>query len=1126
MARSFQATATTTTNTSANTSFNNSLVSSQETQATSVNTSFMLDGATDDEEFRPRKSSTSLESLGDPDVLATFTKAERAAFELQEQREKDRIFSQEASRESVSTYDSVDDSVWNEAESKATSATITGSNSKDPVLEPRVATASKGMSESPSRMSWYIRDLPKHNLFVDDLPSELAPCPYFLAFIGCRVAVANNIPITDVIGGLDSTRAQNSPDIFWSHVSKYSQAVLRDPNTVWAAAKNLFEGYTFKGRMVFETARSGLVFKLDLLPIQAEQSNFFQRKFGSDRFLHLSFPSFIDKVDRFSAQMPLIEAQWKLWLHEVHSFLGRKWRVIHVEPIKKKGSVRKAGDADTRVVLFAVEGLGIDIPMSAGHMINQFFDFARNGYQNFCKAFARLDLGLSRTIPTFVFKPSEIRRLRDTLADDTPEAHEYDDDNLDWSERCDDRPVMNDGCAQVSVGAALKIWQCYRTATGSDEPLPSAFQGRIRGAKGMWMISAEPHTRDPAHLETWIEITDSQQKFEPAHEDEADDRPYDTHRLTFNYVNHSFVNGSSDLHISFIPILADRGVSRDVVADFMVSRLDEERRQLLEMLHDPVRLHNWITKQGSATPALGILPWQAALPLSLPEKAKLLLRTGFSPDQTPFLARSLKRFVKQRQFWMEEKLRAPLGKATFLMGLADPLGVLKPGEVHIQFSKPFLDEFDRKTYRHLAGEEVLVARQPACRRSDIQKMRAVSHPSLSHLVDVIVFPSRGKFPAAGKLQGGDYDGDTFWTCWEPGLVEPFYNAPAPLKALDPSKYGIKKDSRKLNEVMRIGDLSTVEHLLKEALDFRTSQSLLGKATNFAEKVAYYENRICSSKLNALHDVHDLLVDAPKQAYRFDEKDFNYLVQRQLRCGNPGIPVYKQAMELSAKLKDIGEEDRDPLKGLRHNPKNILDYLYFDVVRKHNRETRQALSSALPKEEDDDADLQLPFLQLRDQSSGTLDKELDALLQGIEKVVQNWNRSLGDKSELTSEKYNKLLDSCYTTFRSLMPSPANSLHPQIVPLLFPYFGPNHPTIWETIRASALYTAYPKKHSLVWHMAGRELARLKAGANPDTYNVVPGVFADLKTKPNKVVKPEDDEEAGEEDFESALEQQLAG
>ena len=39
-------------------------------------------------------------------------------------------------------------------------------------------------------------------------------------------------------------------------------------------------------------------------------------------------------------------------------------------------------------------------------------------------------------------------------------------------------------------------------------------------------------------------------------------------------------------------------------------------------------------------------------------------------------------------------------------------------------------------------------------------MRAVYKSELGHLSDVVVFPSKGSYPLAAKLQGGDYDGDT------------------------------------------------------------------------------------------------------------------------------------------------------------------------------------------------------------------------------------------------------------------------------------------------------------------------------------------------------------------------------
>lgn len=1161
MARSFQNTGSNLA--SVNTSFSEALPPSQETNANTVNTSFTsYDGAMDPDVQYPRLPqfrSTTICSLRDQDLLGITSKPETELFESREQTELARI-SRDSSLDCMPASSSRDqgdfgDIVWkterepgpvsppnlksgiladirqasdlapvtNLAERSQVGGSVmtAASLARRPDLEsPRSST----LGDSPSRMAYFIRELPSQNLFIEPLPRDLLSFPYFLLFICCRISISNGISLRQLMQSMDVSRVQTNPDIFWNTFGSHIRIEPRDPNQVWAARKRSFEGYTFKGKIIYNrrSAPSGSVFQLELMPIAQEKSSQIQRMFGSDRFLYLTYPSFSEgKPERFTQeQMQQIEERWKVWMLQTHDFLGRKWRYLHLEPTKSKTNDRKAS-SDKRVILFATEGVGIEKPMSVGEVINGFIDLARNREENFCKAYARLDLGLSRTTPTLEFKPSQIKVIPDKFSNNTPEATEFNDPNLDWSDQCKKNQVMNDGCARVSVGAALKIWEHYQSATGSDEPLPSAFQGRIRGAKGMWMVSSEPHTKDQAHLDIWIEITTSQLKFKPTDNDEDDNR-YNPHRLTFNYVKHSSVNGSADLHIDFIPILVDRGVQKATIANLMITRLDKERKQLLDMVQDPVKLHNWATKQGSATSISGILPWQAALPLSLSEKAKLLLRTGFAPAESPYLARTLKQFIKHHHNFMEQKLRAPLGKATSLLGLADPESVLSPGEVHVRFSSPFFDDFSRKTFRHLDGLEVLVARQPACRPSDIQKVRAVSHPKLSHLVDVIVFPVQGQFPLAGKLQGGDYDGDNFWTCWEPDLVEPFRNAPAPLVPPEPTKYGIEKDIRRLDQVMDPHDLSTVDNFLKEALDFRATKSMLGQVTNFLSKVAYQENRIFSDKINALCDVHDLLIDAPKQAFRFNNDNFNNLVRYQLKCGNPMKPAYKQAMEANAKSKEVGEGGEGPVGNLGYKPNNILDYLYFEVVRKHNNETRRQLDAALPKEEDDSPELQLPFTKLRDKGSVALNMELNALLVGIQEIYKTWNRGFGDRSGLTPDKYEKLLEKCYASFRLLVPSDANASDPDIAPLIFQYLDPPHPTLWEYIRASALYTTYPKRHAFVWNMAGRELAKLKAGGDENCYYVAPGIFADLKTKPNKVPKLEKGEEENSEDeFEDALE-----
>ena len=86
-------------------------------------------------------------------------------------------------------------------------------------------------------------------------------------------------------------------------------------------------------------------------------------------------------------------------------------------------------------------------------------------------------------------------------------------------------------------------------------------------------------------------------------------------------------------------------------------------------------------------------------------------------------------------------------------------GVLEEGQVHLAFSNTFEDE--RSSFRDscLNDLDVLVARHPAARACDIQKVRAISHPLLGRLKDVIVFSTKASTPLAEMLSGGDYDGD-------------------------------------------------------------------------------------------------------------------------------------------------------------------------------------------------------------------------------------------------------------------------------------------------------------------------------------------------------------------------------
>jgi hypothetical protein len=412
--------------------------------------------------------------------------------------------------------------------------------------------------------------------------------------------------------------------------------------------------------------------------------------------------------------------------------------------------------------------------------------------------------------------------------------------------------------------------------------------------------------------------------------------------------------------------------------------------------------------------------------------------------------------------------------------------------------------------------EVLVARHPAIRRSDIQKVRTVVRSELSHLVDVVVFPSNGQYPLAGKLQGGDYDGDLFWVCWQPTLVRPFQNAPAPVQPPDPAKYGIETRSEKLKDIMNTNNPEEVDKFLRKAFEFHNNPSLLGFVTTFAEKQAYSEKCIFSKTLEGLYDMHDLLVDASKQGYVFTNANFDRYVARLRK--QPKQPAYKAAMDECANTKEAGEVEKLRKKKYSYDTDNALDYLYFKIVRAHNIETMNRVKSDLSKATEQDKILLYPINHFRERNKTVVKDELLSLTTKLNELYRCWN-TIWHRG-FTVERSNALLDDCYQKYRAIQPDNPND--PDIQPLVEPYLA-TETLLWDMIKASALYAQFhwPEKSNFVFQMAGRELTRLKADIFPHTRPIISVLRTNMKPKPIKA-PIQYDEEDEEDVFEKALEE----
>lgn len=138
--------------------------------------------------------------------------------------------------------------------------------------------------------------------------------------------------------------------------------------------------------------------------------------------------------------------------------------------------------------------------------------------------------------------------------------------------------------------------------------------------------------------------------------------------------------------------------------------------------------------------------------LELAEKVLMDSIESVRPTITKLVNAEYDRMLNKRD---EQRCRILIPKSRLLFGVCDAWGVLREGECAVKITM----DGDGQP-RALQGMEILVTRNPCLHPGDLQKFKAVARDELAHLVDCIVFPTRGKRPAADLMSGGDLDGDT------------------------------------------------------------------------------------------------------------------------------------------------------------------------------------------------------------------------------------------------------------------------------------------------------------------------------------------------------------------------------
>lgn len=954
--------------------------------------------------------------------------------------------------------------------------------------------------------SYLLRDMPFERLVTFELPKQVESLPFLEQWLLLRACNNDEERSSHLHALADS---EHSSGVIKERAKSWIREMFTEQEVASQARR------PFRGALTVQSHRKRRAM-LQFNPRESSDDALsrLEKHFGPERFLTVAFtyPEWRILNDLGKTAEQDFKTALRTFLKQDQLIFGRWFKCFHVENVGRTDNILQF-----RFRYFAVIGSGILSTIDLPDLIEWALATSSNLSSPYCKLWARMDLSLSRTMSTIVFSPHQIK-LRETgstiFGDNTPESTEFNDGSLSFNR---DEPVaavvMNDGCSQISVAAARRICEMLRL----DAPWPTVFQGRINGAKGLWSIDG---SYDDQSKDIWISINDSQLKIQPRPEDLSTDT-CENGRWTFELVSHSMMPAPSCLFLDFIPIMENRGVPRDIIIDVIGQEIKLEFEGFLESLHSMQSLRQWleINFPGELlrNREFGV-PFAAGFPKDELEKVVLMIESGFDVGQSRLLARSLMTTLRLWVRYMLERLKIRCEQSVMPLGIADPLGCLAPGHISLHFSQPVSGVYVGTTQCYLECE-VLVARLPALRGSDIQRVRAVYKPELKHLKNVVVFPSRGSIPLASKLQGGDYDGDKFWVCWDPQLVNQFKNAPSSVISKPLRHYGIRQDKRTVQQIVdgRDDEAHGLIRLMNEATNFAFEDKMLGKVTIAHKRLAYKRRSLIDPDVEELADIHDLIIDAKKNGYRWTQDDFRSLMKRIKEPVVLPEPAYETALKLQSSNEG---HIRDKC---RHRKEHILDTLVFDHVMPQAEKFLADVSEVLQIKGGDHEDLKEPvddvlsgpyrrFADMENLSPADREKYRH-LTDSIKATFEDWTRrsqSIQDDDPARFEAFLEALEGTYLLFRDIQPNPSDAPSKKdesatniaendrrsgmdCVKRLYPD--------WDLLKASALYAHSAErqrrgfKFKLAFWLAGRELCCLKTeslprsrGLTEESYNIL--------------------------------------
>eukprot|EP00299_Pterocystis_sp_00344_P002512 c12837_g1_i1.p1 GENE.c12837_g1_i1~~c12837_g1_i1.p1 ORF type:complete len:576 (+),score=139.54 c12837_g1_i1:75-1730(+) len=206
-------------------------------------------------------------------------------------------------------------------------------------------------------------------------------------------------------------------------------------------------------------------------------------------------------------------------------------------------------------------------------------------------------------------------------------------------------------------------------------------------------------------------------------------------------------------------LLSDLGIHNDVM-----------ERQCLRSLDDLKQLTS-----GDPKNVLRVLRGSEQPLISIGSLLRCALLSG-APCSEYFISLALERLQELGlKNFESHRNRIQMPETRFFIGVPDAeVRILQEGEVFVRPS--YMQNGECRPGKPLVGP-VAVTRFPALHPGDVRLLQAVDHPSLHHMNDCVVFPTRGSRDHPSEMSGGDVDGDHFLVIWNRELLPPLCHDP-------------------------------------------------------------------------------------------------------------------------------------------------------------------------------------------------------------------------------------------------------------------------------------------------------------------------------------------------------------